>query len=190
MSLEYLNYIAGISRSNKLARKRNNENTNAEKRMEPLPGIKNRVTKLKNSRTKGRDDKVRKKSILIAESDSRINSTLGMLVSGMGYDYEIVVSGFQALEKAGIANSKGKKRYDLIILDTQMDHGAGLNIAEEIHNKDFSQRIMIISQSPKHELNAMLLNKILVKEDDLFTKPFRISDLLFAIEEQDASLSP
>lgn len=183
MSLEYLNYIARISRSNRLARKENNENANTGKRTESLPSIKNGVTRSKTFITKGSDDKLRKKSILIAESDSEINSTLGMLISGMGYDYDIVESGSQALEKTGIVNRKGKKHYDLIILDTQMDHGAGLNIAEEIHNKDFSQRIMIISQSPKHELNTKLLNKIQVKDDDLFTKPFRISDLLFAIEE-------
>lgn len=183
MSTEYLNYIAGISRSNRLTRTKSKGNINTEKRIKHLGSIKNTCNRTIDFRTKRGDNKVNKKTILIAESDCRVNAILSMFVSAMGYDYEIVASGPLALEKAGMANRKGRKHYDLIILDTQLDHGAGLDVAEEIRNKDLSQRIMIISQIPKNELNTVLLKKIQVKEGDLFTKPFRLSDILYAIEK-------
>lgn len=166
-----------------MARNKSKGNINTEKRILHLPGVKNTSKRSVDFRTKSRDNSISKKTILIAESDCRVNAILGMFVSAMGYDYEIVESGPLALEKTGMANRKGRKHYDLIILDTQLDHGAGLDVAEEIRNKDLSQRIMIISQIPKNELNTVLLKKIQVEEGDLFTKPFRLSDLLYAIEK-------
>lgn len=184
MSLEYLDYVAGISRSNRLARNKTNENTTGKKKINHFLNIKNDSThESVNLRTKSNGNNNYKKSILIAESDSSVNSILGMFVSAMGYDYEIVESGSVALDRIGVSSRKRKKHYDVIILDTHLDEGPGLNIAEEIRNNDFSQRIMIISQASKNELNTRLLKKIQIKDGDLFTKPFRFSDLLCAIEK-------
>lgn len=122
------------------------------------------------------------KSLLIAESDPIVLSMLDLYLNAMGYPFEFVTNGLMVLEKIRYENMNGKKKYDVIILDTHLDKLPGLKVAKEIHKKDSLQRIMIMSSTPIRQLNVNLLREARVKEEDVFTKPFRLSELLYSIE--------
>lgn len=184
MSLEYLNYIAGISRGKKLARNKKNKNDKKITKGEQNLTVSNKVV-LKTPAPKPikRDFNDYHKSILIAESDKAVNSIFSMYANAMGYDYEIVENGVHVLEKAANGDAKNQ-RYDVIIIDTHLDEIPGLKVAEEIHKNDLSQRIIIISHSEKKDLNVDLLKRLKLDEGDIFTKPFRLSDLFYSIDKR------
>jgi CheY-like chemotaxis protein len=183
MSTEYLNYIAGVSRNKKLDRMKIKINNYGKDTMRFAQDIDNcQDKKSDNFSSEETSFPNNEKSLLIAESDPNVLSMLNLYLNAMGYSFEFVTNGLMVLDKIRYENMKGKKKYDVIILDTHLDKLPGLNVAKEIHKKDSSQRIMIMSSSQKRQLNVNLLIEAQVKEQDIFTKPFRLSELLCSIE--------
>lgn len=183
MSTEYLHYIASVSQINR--RKKNgdtksdspNKNTNSEMKSQKSlnydepPHKSCRIVLPKN-----------KKSILVAESNSEILSMLKLFLNTLGYDYDAVSRGDKVLQYLDNNKSNKKKKYDVVLLDTHLDNLSGLIVANEIRKRNSRQRIMIMSTTPKDQLPYKLIKSAKVHESDVFTKPFRLSELLCSIE--------
>jgi len=184
MSTEYLHYIATVSQINRrkisgdTENDSPNENTRSQKKSlkslnpdEPPYESGRAVLPKKN-----------KKSILVAESNSEILSMLKLFLNTLGYDYDAFSRGDKVLQYLDDNKSSKKKKYDVILLDTHLDNLSGLIVANEIRKRNSHQRIMIMSTTPKEQLPYELIKSAKVNESDLFTKPFRLSELLCSIE--------
>jgi len=69
-----------------------------------------------------------------------------------------------------------------VLLDTHLDRLSGLEVAIEIHKQSPDQRIMIMSASPREHLPIVLLKSTKIRENDIFTRPFRLAELICSIE--------
>ncbi|WP_148687238.1 response regulator [Candidatus Nitrosocosmicus hydrocola] len=183
MSTDYLHYIAAVSQINRRKKNGNTERdspnkntrsqTNSQKSLnydEP-PHMSGRAVLPKN-----------KKSILIAESNSDILSMLKMFLNTLGYEYDAVSKGDKVLQHLDDNKSNEKKKYDVILLDTHLDNLSGLIVANEIRKRNSHQRIMIMSTTSRDQLPYELIQSAKVNDSDVFTKPFRLSDLLCSID--------
>ena len=68
-----------------------------------------------------------------------------------------------------------------MLLDTHLDILSGLTVANEIHQQNPDQRIMM-SASPRDHLPNELLKSTKIPENDIFTRSFRLAELICSIE--------
>ena len=68
-----------------------------------------------------------------------------------------------------------------MLLDTHLDGLSGLTEAIEIRQQNPDQRIMM-SASPRDHLPDELLKSTKILENDIFTRPFRLVELICSIE--------
>ena len=182
MSTEYLQYVASVSRTNRRDKK---DKTGKEPSYKDIGSLKNSTKSFrhKSANYKSGHPKLQnKKSILVAESDSEILSMLKLYLNSLGYDYDTVSAGDEVLDHMYNNKSGKKKKYDIILLDTHLNKISGLAVANEIRKRNLNQRIMIMSTTPKEHLPYELIKSAKVHDADLFTKPFRLSELLYSIE--------
>jgi DNA-binding response OmpR family regulator len=122
------------------------------------------------------------KSILVGESDPEILRMLEVYLNSMGYDYVSVSSGDKVLDHVFNNNSVKKEKYDIVLLDTHLKKMSGLTVANEIRKRNLHQRIIIMSTTPKEQLPYELIKSARIHDNDVFTKPFRLAELLCSIE--------
>ncbi len=182
MSTEFLQYLASISHTHRRDKKDKREKESSYK---DIGSTKNSTKpfRYKAANYKSGHHKLQnKKSILVAESDSGILSMLKLYLNSLGYDYDTFSAGDEVLDHVYNSKSSKKKKYDIILLDTHLDKISGLAVANEIRKRNSTQRIMIMSTTPKEHLPYELIKSAKVHDADLFTKPFRLSELLYSIE--------
>ena len=183
MSAEYLYYIASVSQINQRGKRSDGERNLSIKGSRTPHNFRQ---SLNQGELEYRKDQTKlpknKRSILVAESNSEILSMLTLFLNSLGYDYDVVSSGDKVLQYFNDNKSSKKKKYDVVLLDTHLDNTSGLIVANKIRKMNLHQRIMIMSTTPKELLPYELLKSAKVHEADIFTKPFRLSELLCSIE--------
>lgn len=182
MSTEYLQYVASVSHINRRDKK---DKTGADSSYKDIGSSENSAKSFRYKAVineSGIHKLQNKKSILVAESDSEILSMLKLYLNSLGYDYDTFSAGDEVLDHVYNSKSSKKKKYDIILLDTHLDKISGLAVANEIRKRNSTQRIMIMSTTPKEHLPYELIKSAKVHDADLFTKPFRLSELLYSIE--------
>ena len=69
-----------------------------------------------------------------------------------------------------------------MLLDTHLDGLSGLTLAIEIRQQNPDQRAMTMSASSRDHLPDELLKSTKIPENDIFTRPFRLAELICSIE--------
>jgi DNA-binding response OmpR family regulator len=72
--------------------------------------------------------------------------------------------------------------YDAIILDTHLSNPAGLDVAKRIRREKPDQKLVIVTTSPKEYLPSECLKTARVKDEEILTIPFRMSELGTALK--------
>jgi CheY-like chemotaxis protein len=113
--------------------------------------------------------------ILVIEDDSRLRANICELLVSENYDVENAENGLIGLEKANHFFP------DLIISDIMMPQMNGFELLKELLKKPETSTIPLIFLSAKAEPEHLREGMNLGADDYLF-KPFRITDLLNAVE--------
>jgi CheY-like chemotaxis protein len=182
MSTEYLHYVTSVSHINRRDKKDKTGKGSSYKDVGSSE-ISTKSFRYKAANYESGHHKLQdKKSILVAESDSEILSMLKLYLNSLGYDYDTFSAGDEVLDQVYNSKSSKKKKYDIILLDTYLDKISGLAVANEIRKTNSRPRIMIMSTTPKEHLPYELIKNAQIHDADLFTKPFRLSELLYSLE--------
>lgn len=113
--------------------------------------------------------------ILVIEDDSKLRKNICELLENENYEVEYAENGLIGVEKA-------KSTYpDLIISDIMMPQMNGLEVLKELLKDEETASIPLIFLTAKAEVENLREGMNLGADDYLF-KPFRINDLLSAIE--------
>lgn len=137
----------------------------------------NENTKFVNNKRHTRQIKQRKQSrFLIAESENELRYLFETYLDLLRVDSDIVESGNRALSTF-IQNKNKGKEYDAVILDTHLEGKKGLDVAKEIHRKDNSQRIILVTTDTKEQLSRDELQAAAIRDKDILVMPFELSSL-------------
>lgn len=112
--------------------------------------------------------------ILVIEDEEHVRTSICDLLSGVGYSVLEAPNGRAGL---GLVNSSYP---DLIISDIMMPEMDGIAVLEEVQKNPLTSTIPFIFLTAKVSLSDMRVGMNL-GADDYITKPFRLSDLLKAI---------
>lgn len=94
---------------------------------------------------------------------------LNLHLNSLGY-YYFAVSGRDKVFDYILNNeSTKKKKYYVILLDIYLHKISGLNIANEIHKRNFHQRTMMRSTTPKEQLPYEFLKSYKVYDADVYS---------------------
>lgn len=181
MSVEYLHYVASYKKTIK------NQNSSSAKHTSLSEGTSTRTLSHNNKNlTKNRPKPYTKKNkkyrVLLAESNAGVRAMIKLYLESLNLDYMAVESGDEALRRFTNTIDNNEKDYDVVLLDTHLDGLSGLKVAIEIHKQSPDQRIMIMSASPREHLPNELLKSTKIHENDIFTRPFRLAELICSIE--------
>ena len=113
---------------------------------------------------------------LIAESEKELSSLFQAYVDLLGAESEIVDNGDRALSTFLQSKNEGKG-YDAVVLDTHLKGKKGLEVAKKIHEKDSSQKIILVTTSMKEQLPKEELQYAAVREKDILVMPFELASL-------------
>ncbi|WP_148687513.1 response regulator [Candidatus Nitrosocosmicus hydrocola] len=113
---------------------------------------------------------------LIAESEKELRYLFEAYLDLLRVDSDIVDSGNRALSTFVQSKNKGKE-YDAVILDTHLRGKRGLDVAKEIHKKDNSQRIILVTTDMKERLPRDELQAAAICDKDILVMPFELSSL-------------
>ncbi len=128
------------------------------------------------------DNKVlEQRHILIAESENELLTLFREYLSSLGIKIQTAGSGQEAIEQ--FLNSEANQRpYDVIVLDTHLQNPSGLDIAKRIRSQKPDQRVVLITTTPKENLQQECLKTAGIKDRDILTIPFSMSKLLSTIK--------
>jgi len=181
MSIEYLQYVASYTKDIKNRQNSSDKhislprnasagkhliNNKNYKRISPNPHIK----------------KNKKYRVLLAESNSGVRAVIKLYLESMNLDYITADNGDKALSLFSNTTQNRGKDYDVVLLDSHLDGLSGLDVAIQIHKQSPHQRIMIMSALPREHLSNELLKSAKIQESDIFTRPFRLAELICSIE--------
>ncbi len=112
--------------------------------------------------------------ILIAESESDLLTLFREYLSLVGMKTETASSGHEAIEQ--FVTSEGNDMpFDAIVLDTHLLNPSGLDIAKRIRSQKPDQKLVLITTSPKENLQQECLKTAGILDKDILTIPFRMS---------------
>ena len=114
--------------------------------------------------------------ILLAESEKELQSLFKIYLDSLGADSETVDDGNKALTTY-LHNKEDGRNYDAIVLDTHLNNISGLDVAKKIHERDHSQKIILITTRPKKQLPKDTLKATAIEEKDILVMPFKLSNL-------------
>jgi len=113
--------------------------------------------------------------ILIAESENDLLLLFRTYLSSLGMKTQTASNGYEALEC--FFNSKGKGRqYDGIVVDTNLANPSGLDVVKRIRKEKPDQKLVVITTTPIEHLPAECLKTAEIKEKDILTMPFKLSE--------------
>lgn len=116
------------------------------------------------------------KEILIAEAEDELRWLFSTYVSSLGMNAEIVSNGEKAIG-CFVDSMKKNRPYDAIILDTHLSNPSGIDVAKRIRREKPDQKLVIVTTSPKEYLPSECLKTAGMKDRDILTMPFRMSNL-------------
>ena len=114
--------------------------------------------------------------ILIAESEIDLLTLFREYLSSLGAKTEIASSGHEAIEQF-LNREENERPYDVIVLDTHLLNPSGLDIAKRIRSQKPNQKLVLITTSPKEYLPSECLESSGIKDKDILTMPFRMTQL-------------
>jgi two-component system, OmpR family, response regulator len=118
---------------------------------------------------------------LIAESEKELQSLFRAYLSYLGINTVIANSGDIALDC--FFNSKKKEGlYAAIVLDTHIVNPRGLEVAKRIHIEEPDQKLVIVTTTPSEYLPKDCLKTAGIKDNEILTMPFRMSELMTALK--------
>lgn len=119
---------------------------------------------------------------MFAESNTAVRALIKLYFESLNLDYISVGSGDEARLLFSKTIDNKRINYDVVLLDTHLDGLSGIEVAIQIHKQSPDQRIMIMSASSRDHLPSTLLESTKIRENDIFTRPFRLADLICSIE--------
>jgi two-component system OmpR family response regulator len=120
--------------------------------------------------------------ILIAESENELLTLFREYLSTLGMKAETVRSGHEAIEQF-LRSEETQRPYDVIVLDTHLQNPSGLDIAKRIRSQKPDQKLILITTTPKENLQQQCLKTAGIKDRDILTMPFRMSKLVSVLKD-------
>lgn len=108
--------------------------------------------------------------VLVVEDDPSVRGLLHTLLTGEGYEVATASDGLAGLVKASSAKP------DLMLLDLMMPDLGGIRVLEELREDPTMADIPVIVVTGK--LEAVPPLRGLLGEDNVFVKPFGVTELL------------
>jgi two-component system OmpR family response regulator len=108
--------------------------------------------------------------VLVVEDDPSVRGLLHTLLTGEGYDVATASDGLAGLVKASSAKP------DLMLLDLMMPDLGGIRVLEELRADPTMADIPVIVVTGK--LEAVPSLRSLLGDDNVFVKPFGVTELL------------
>lgn len=108
--------------------------------------------------------------VLVVEDDPSVRGLLHTLLTGEGYEVTTASDGLAGLVKAS------SSRPDLMLLDLMMPDLGGIRVLEELRDDPTMADIPVIVVTGK--LEAVPPLRGLLGEDNVFVKPFGVTELL------------
>jgi DNA-binding response OmpR family regulator len=108
--------------------------------------------------------------VLVVEDDPSVRGLLHTLLTGEGYEVATASDGLAGLVKASSAKP------DLMLLDLMMPDLGGVRVLEELRGDPSLADVPVIVVTGK--LEAVPSLRALLGEDNVFVKPFGVSELL------------
>ena len=108
--------------------------------------------------------------VLVVEDDPSVRGLLHTLLTGEGYEVATASDGLAGLVKAST------QRPDLMLLDLMMPDLGGIRVLEELREDPAMADIPVIVVTGK--LEAVPALRGLLGEDNVFVKPFGVTELL------------
>ncbi len=115
--------------------------------------------------------------ILIAESESDLLTLFREYLSSLGMKIETASSGHEAIEQF-VTSEENERPYDAIVLDTHLLNPSGLDIAKRIRSQKPNQKLVLVTTTPKENLQQECLKTAGILDKDILTIPFRMSKLI------------
>jgi DNA-binding response OmpR family regulator len=112
--------------------------------------------------------------LLIVEDTKELCDALVLLLEKSGYTVDHSYDGKEGLEMARV------NEYDLIILDINLPHYSGFDIAKDLR-VDYKKKTPIIALTARYSIDDKL-NGFGIGFDDYITKPFETEELLARVE--------
>ena len=122
--------------------------------------------------------------ILIAEPEPDILTLFKTFLETLGVRSATVADGEAALEFFLEKENKGRP-YDVVVLDTHLKGLNGLDLAKMIHDISPTQRIIMVTTTPKEYLSKNVLKSAMIEEGDILTMPFRLSDFISKLKQRE-----
>lgn len=110
------------------------------------------------------------KRVLVVEDDPSVRGLLHTLLTGEGYEVATASDGLAGLVKAS------SQKPDLMLLDLMMPDLGGIRVLEELREDPAMSDIPVIVVTGK--LEAVPPLRGLLGEDNVFVKPFGVTELL------------
>ena len=120
--------------------------------------------------------KLKQARFLIAESEKELQSLFKAYLDLIGAEGEIVDDGNRAVATF-LQNTNEGKVYDAVVVDTHLKGKKGLEVAKKIHERDNSQKIVLVTTSMKEQLPKDELQSASIDEKDILVMPFSLSRL-------------
>ncbi|WP_458745922.1 response regulator [Candidatus Nitrosocosmicus sp. T] len=114
--------------------------------------------------------------VLLAESDTEILLLFKEFFELVGIESIATDNGDKALHIFQEDKEEGKK-YNVVILNTQLKGTRGLDVAKKIHTNSPNQRIVLLTTTIKEELLQEALNSTAIEKKDILVMPFKLSQL-------------
>ena len=108
--------------------------------------------------------------VLVVEDDPSVRGLLHTLLTGEGYEVSTASDGLAGLVKAS------STKPDLMLLDLMMPDLGGIRVLEELRDDPTMSDIPVIVVTGK--LEAVPPLRGLLGEDNVFVKPFGVTELL------------
>jgi two-component system alkaline phosphatase synthesis response regulator PhoP len=108
--------------------------------------------------------------VLVVEDDPSVRGLLHTLLTGEGYEVATASDGLAGLVKASSAKP------DLMLLDLMMPDLGGVRVLEELRGDPALADVPVIVVTGK--LEAVPSLRALLGEDNVFVKPFGVTELL------------
>jgi two-component system, OmpR family, response regulator len=119
--------------------------------------------------------------ILIAESENDLLLLFSAYLSSLGIKVQTAGNGQEAIEQF-LKSQINKRPYNVIMLDTHLDNLCGLDVAKKIRSEKPDQKVVLITTTPKENLQQECLRTAGIKDKDILTMPFKMSKLKIALE--------
>lgn len=113
--------------------------------------------------------------ILVVEDDPNVRGLLRTLFDAEGYEVAVAADGLAGLLEASATPPA------LILLDVMMPDLGGVRVLEEMRENPALADIPVLVVTGKMELLASLAE--LIGEENVFSKPFRVRQLLARVSE-------